>query len=155
MKMHGNLPQSIYGFLSWRMAMASFAIGVLALLPNIANAATPSGTLLPRDLSPWGMFVNADLVVKAVMLGLAFASLVTWTICVAKLLELRTETGHAKNRVKMLENDVSLIEAERNSKDGTDAVAQLIHSAAREANLSGGIFDDGFKERITLRLRTG
>src|SRR5690606_23332480 len=43
---------------------------------------------LPRDLSPWGMFLAADLVVKAVMIGLAFASLVTWTIWLAKSLEL-------------------------------------------------------------------
>ena len=40
--------------------------------------------LLPRDLSPWGMFLNADIVVKAVMVGLAFASLVTWTVWLAK-----------------------------------------------------------------------
>jgi hypothetical protein len=33
----------------------------------------------PRDLSPWGMFMQADIVVKAVMIGLALASLVTWT----------------------------------------------------------------------------
>src|SRR5690606_13642933 len=35
---------------------------------------------LPHDLSPWGMFMAADWVVKAVMIGLAFASLVTWTV---------------------------------------------------------------------------
>src|SRR4029077_4184005 len=46
--------------------------------PTIANAA------LPRDLSPWGMFLNADIVVKVVMLGLIFASLVTWTVWLAK-----------------------------------------------------------------------
>ncbi|MGB9056248.1 MAG: tonB-system energizer ExbB, partial [Pseudolabrys sp.] len=34
---------------------------------------------LPRDLSPWGMFMSADVVVKAVMVGLVFASVVTWT----------------------------------------------------------------------------
>ena len=44
-----------------------------------ADAAT-----LPRDLSPWGMFMAADVVVKAVMIGLAFASLVTWTVWLAK-----------------------------------------------------------------------
>src|SRR3974377_308516 len=43
-------------------------------------------SLLPRDLSPWGMFMNADKLVKAVMIGLAFASVVTWTIAVAKWL---------------------------------------------------------------------
>ena len=32
------------------------------------------------------MFMAADIVVKSVMAGLAFASLVTWTICFAKTL---------------------------------------------------------------------
>ena len=43
---------------------------------------------LPHDLSPWGMFMAADIIVKAVMIGLAFASLVTWTIWLAKSLEI-------------------------------------------------------------------
>ncbi|MCX7298066.1 MAG: tonB-system energizer ExbB, partial [Hyphomicrobiales bacterium] len=49
--------------------------------PAIATpAAAPAAALtLPRDLSPWGMFVAADIVVKAVMLGLAFASVLSWT----------------------------------------------------------------------------
>jgi biopolymer transport protein ExbB len=36
--------------------------------------------VLPRDLTPHGMFMSADIVVKGVMLGLAFASVLTWTI---------------------------------------------------------------------------
>ena len=44
--------------------------------------------LLPRDLSPWGMFHNADWLVQSVMVGLAFASVLTWTIALAKWLEL-------------------------------------------------------------------
>ena len=52
-----------------------------------------SGSLLPKelspkDLSPWGMFSAAHVVVKAVMIGLALASLVTWTIALAKGWEL-------------------------------------------------------------------
>src|SRR5882762_7232820 len=43
---------------------------------------------LPRDLSPWGMFTSADIVVKAVIVGLAFASIVTWTVWLAKTIEL-------------------------------------------------------------------
>ena len=43
---------------------------------------------LPHDLSPWGMFLSADIVVKAVMIGLAFASVLTWTIWLAKSIEL-------------------------------------------------------------------
>src|SRR5882762_8366215 len=117
-----------------------------ALLPNVCLAATDTA-LLPRNLSPWGMFENADIVVKAVMVGLAFASLVTWTIWLAKTIELRRNTASAKRRIGLLERDTVLAEAEQASRDGDDAVAQLIQSAARESNLSGGIFDDGFKER--------
>ena len=39
-----------------------------------------------KELSPWTMFKSADVVVKAVMIGLAFASLVTWTIFIAKMI---------------------------------------------------------------------
>ena len=50
--------------------------------------ATEALLTLPRDLSPWGMFMAADIVVKAVMVGLAFASVLTWTIWFAKAIEL-------------------------------------------------------------------
>jgi hypothetical protein len=76
-----------------------------------ANAATPSRTNdtsatpppagepaisvaeLPQDLSPWGMFLHADVIVKGVMIGLAIASLVTWTIWLAKGFELQRARG--------------------------------------------------------------
>ena len=129
------------------------ATGILVLIaaPQAAHAATDNA-LLPRNLSPWGMFMNADIVVKAVMVGLAFASLVTWTVWLAKTIELRRATSVAKRRVRLLESDTTLDDVERASEGGSDAVAQIVQSAAREANLSGGVFDDGFKERIALRL---
>ncbi|HTF78543.1 MAG TPA: tonB-system energizer ExbB, partial [Bradyrhizobium sp.] len=123
----------------------------VAQLPAASFAASDQ-VLLPRNLSPWGMFVNADVVVKAVMIGLAFASLVTWTIWLAKTIELRRKTAIATRGLGLLERDTALADAERASRGGSDAVAQIIRSAAREASLSGGIFDDGFKERIALRL---
>ena len=46
----------------------------------------------PRDLSPWSMFLDADIVVKVVMVILAFASLVTWTIFFGKMMQLRSPT---------------------------------------------------------------
>jgi biopolymer transport protein ExbB len=39
---------------------------------------------LPQDPSTWGMFIHANTIVKAVMIGLAVASLVTWTVWVAR-----------------------------------------------------------------------
>ena len=122
------------------------AAGVSAL-PGTALAATDVA-LLPRNLSPWNMFVNADIVVQAVMVGLAFASLVTWTIWLAKTVEVRRKTATARRRLSLLETDTVLAKAEQETRGGSDAVAQIIQSAAREASLSGGHFDDGLKERV-------
>jgi biopolymer transport protein ExbB len=144
--------QSVIDFMIHRhlRAVALTAVGV-AGFPGAALAATDPA-LLPRNLSPWNMFTNADIVVQAVMIGLALASLVTWTIWLAKTVEIRRKTAIARRRLGLLETDTVLAAAERECRDGDDAVAQIIQSAAREASLSGGHFDDGLKERIALRL---
>ena len=119
-------------------------LGGLALLePGLAFAQVPSA-LLPRNLSPWGMFLSADIVVKAVMIGLAFASLVTWTVWLAKTIELRRETARARRRLRMLEQGGTLRDAVRACGSDTDAVAQLFLSSSRESELSGGTFDEDF-----------
>ena len=51
------------------------------------TSAVPAA-ILPHNLSVWNMFLAADVVVQAVMVSLIFASIVTWTIFVAKSLEL-------------------------------------------------------------------
>jgi biopolymer transport protein ExbB len=132
-------------------AQAPDAAAPAAPGPNV-QATTAKNPALPHNLSPWGMFMSADIVVKAVMIGLAFASLLTWTICVAKLLELRHETRRAKKRIKVLANDISLMEAERDARNGKDAVSRLLQSAAAEAALSDTVNDEGFKDRVELRL---
>jgi biopolymer transport protein ExbB len=133
-----------------RMKIASLGSMVALMSPPAwAEALNP---LLPRNLSPWGMFLNADIVVKAVMVGLAFASLVTWTVWLAKTIELRSARRRARRRIAMLETGATLGAAMRDCDDSRDAVAQLISSTAREAELSGGIIDDSFKERVALRL---
>jgi biopolymer transport protein ExbB len=131
--------------------LAPLLVSLLALVPTASVAATDTA-LLPRNLSPWGMFVNADIVVKVVMVGLAFASAVTWTIWLAKTVELRRKTVIARRRLGLLERDAALADIAQESRDGRDAVAQIIQSAAREASLSGGVIDDGFRERVALRL---
>src|SRR5258708_6383943 len=97
----------------------------MAALPGTALAATDTA-LLPRNLSPWNMFVNADVVVQAVMVGLAFASLVTWTIWLAQTIEVRPKTATARPRLSMLETDTVLAKAEPETRGRHDAVAQII-----------------------------
>ncbi|MGY3581583.1 biopolymer transport protein ExbB [Bradyrhizobium sp. USDA 4341] len=136
----------------WRgTRLGSAIVCSTAMLTGPALAQVPN-PLLPHNLSPWGMFLNADIVVKAVMVGLAFASLVTWTVWLSKTVELSIATRLARRRIRMLEADGSLQDAVRACRDDRDAIAQLVSSAAREAELSEGPIDDGFKERVALRL---
>src|SRR5256885_11222045 len=79
----------------WRFAAGSGLSIIVLLAANLASAQEqpPTGNsidvaTLPRDLSPWGMYMQADIIVKAVMIGLAIASFVTWTVWLAKTLEL-------------------------------------------------------------------
>lgn len=132
---------------AWTVVAAIVALAC----PTLAMAAD-SAILLPRNLSPWGMFLNADVVVQAVMVGLALASLVTWTVWLSKTLELRRAASRARERLAALESGASLADVERDCADHTDAVARLIQAAAAEAGLPGATWDVDFKERIALRL---
>src|SRR6266853_174724 len=99
-----------------------FLIALFAVLLPAASFAATDTALLPRNLSPWGMFLNADIVVKAVMIGLALASLATWTVWLAKTIELRVAKKVARRRLKMLERGGDLIAAVRACNGDRDAV---------------------------------
>jgi biopolymer transport protein ExbB len=108
--------------------------------------------LLPRDLSPWGMFLAADIVVKLVMIGLAFASLVTWTVALAKGLEVLFARRQLRRGIRVLAQARSLSEAGR-QLDERHSVARLIDAALAEVRVSSDASDkDGIKERVALRL---
>lgn len=132
------------------LGLLSLAVGFELLMAAPPVLAQESNPLLPRNLSPWGMFLNADIVVKAVMIGLAFASLLTWTIWLAKTIELASERRLVQRRIKSLEAG-SLREMIPACQGKSDAAAQLVMSAVRETTLSER-FDDDFKERVGLRL---
>jgi biopolymer transport protein ExbB len=122
-------------------------------VPEIAQqAGSIPASMLPHDLTPWGMFMQADIVVKAVMVGLAFASLVTWTVWLAKSFEIRFEKRRARKKNRWLETAKSLDEAERAFAKEKDPVARLVRSAAHEVELSHALPAEGVKERIILQL---
>ena len=125
---------------------------------GLAGGAAPSvaGTAaahLPRDLSPWNMFMSADIVVKAVMIGLAFASVVTWTIWLAKSLELAFAKRALRRASRSIAAAASLAEATLKLDRRRDVVAGLIDMAALELRLSSDVADKaGIKERVASRL---
>ena len=101
-----------------------------------------------RELSPWSMFINADILVKAVMIGLAFASLVTWTIFIAKMIELAVARRKLKTALDKIADSRSLAEAQFALGAKRGVLASFLAAAMREARLSAGISSDsGIKER--------
>lgn len=131
--------------------------GVVPLsTPPVLPASAPSQMSLPHNLSPWGMFLGADQVVKAVMLGLALASLATWTVCLAKTLEM----FRARRRVHQA---LAVIDAARTLDDAVQGVigasgpaALMTRATAAEVafseealNHAGG---EGLKERVSSIL---
>jgi biopolymer transport protein ExbB len=107
-----------------------------------------STTLALRELSPWSMFLSADIVVEAVMIGLAFASLVTWTIFIAKMIELSVIQRKLRAALNKISDSRSLAEAQFALGAKDSVLSSLLAAAMREARLSAGISsDNGIKER--------
>jgi biopolymer transport protein ExbB len=108
---------------------------------------------LPRDLTPFGMFMSADIIVKAVMLGLVFASVLTWTIWLAKTLELVAARRSLSRAQQTLAAARSLAEAVRPASTASPHIALLIQAVEGELRRSPDLRDvDGIKERITARF---
>ncbi|MCK1511387.1 tonB-system energizer ExbB [Bradyrhizobium sp. 190] len=139
-----------------QVPVAPAAQSVQPAAPSDA-AATPAereGKLLKaaaaelKELSPWTMFTSADVVVKAVMIGLAFASLVTWTIFIAKMLELSVVQRKVRSALAKIADSRSLAEAQFALGAKGSVLASFLAAAMREARLSAGISSDaGIKER--------
>jgi biopolymer transport protein ExbB len=145
-----------FRFLVPAVALAEVMAPIGALAQTVASGSVPPVApvaadappvaaalgLLPSDFSPWGMFRSADDVVKVVICALAFAVVITWTIWLAKTLEL----AMAKRRVW------PRLAAEWLSE--SHGVGRALVRAAREWHASADALDDrdGLKERIALHL---
>jgi biopolymer transport protein ExbB len=116
------------------------------------SSETIGGALLPHDLSPLGMFLHADIVVKAVIIGLAFASLVTWTAFVAKSLELQGARRRARRSLRIVSTATTLSQVAQQLGKGSGAAGQLVQAAVAEMRLSENMPGEGVKERIALQV---
>jgi biopolymer transport protein ExbB len=130
--------------------------GQAVSVPAAADADSAKASKLlavPHELSPWSMFLSADILVKIVMCGLAFASLVTWTILIAKTFELSVIQRKLKGSLKSIGNARSLTEAQLALGERRGVLSSLLGAAMHEARLSAGISaDSGIKERAASRF---
>jgi biopolymer transport protein ExbB len=134
-----------------------------AAVQSVPAPAAPDATAIPADsggrslkstvvalheLSPWSMFLSADIIVKAVMIGLAFASLVTWTVFIAKMIELSLVQRKLRAALGKIKDARSLAEAQFVLGAKDSVLSALLSAAMGEARSSAGISsDDGIKER--------
>jgi biopolymer transport protein ExbB len=88
-------------------------VGAIVLAASASTATAqqsePAGSVahLPHDLSPWGMFLSADIVVQGVMIGLFVASIITWTVGLAKSLELIVATRRLRQALRRIGSKVA------------------------------------------------
>jgi biopolymer transport protein ExbB len=161
-------------------ARAAAALTVLAMLlglglaPIAAMADEPAGTppaakapadetalpetdiaasALPHDLSPWGMYLGADAIVRTVLIALVLASIATWTVSLAKGIELWRARRRAGAALRAIAEAHSLADAARIFPAGAGhPAAVFMREATRELALSAGTSADGTKERVASRL---
>lgn len=127
-----------------------------AVAPAVPSAAAPApakpepAAVAPamKELSPWVMFMSADIIVKAVMIGLAFASLMTWTVFIAKSIELSVASGKLRSALRKIAEARSLAEAQMALGTKEGILPSFLAAALREARMSAGLSSDaGIKER--------
>lgn len=119
----------------------------------VAEADTAAESRLADDLSPWGMYQHADVVVKSVMIGLLLASMLTWTIWLAKSIELLQARRRLRNELPDLKGARNLNQAAQQARAKHSFSTLLIEDAREELKLSAGSKEkDGIKERVSFRL---
>lgn len=109
---------------------------------------------LPHDLTPFGMFMAADLVVKAVMTGLIVASLITWVILVGKVLELSALGRAARRGVAAVAAEAGIAGLARRSQLPGPLAAMLaeIGDEIAQTGSGAGTALGGVVERVRSRL---
>lgn len=127
------------------MAVAA-AIATVAAPPVFAQGAAA----LPAQLSVGGMFMAADWIVKTVMIGLMIASLATWTIFIAKVLEVSRATVRQREIHDGVIGLRSLADAARAPVANCPLVAQARDELALSADALADA--DGVKERVVSRF---
>lgn len=121
---------------------------------QVPQAAQAGAGPLAHDLSPWGMYLAADWVVKSVMIGLLLASVLTWAIWIFKALQLYLARRRARSILKILVNAENFADARQFCAEQRGVGIDLLGATTHELELSaqGPATDDGVKERVAARL---
>jgi biopolymer transport protein ExbB len=136
--------------LLWRSASA---LAQDAATPQPVPAGTVGTAALPQNLSTWGMIANADWVVKAIIATLVLASVLTWTVALAKTLEFAIAGRRIRAGLAVLRSSLNLDDAARKLGPVGGPCATLIQAAQAEIAASADtVGKEGIKERTAWQL---
>src|SRR5712671_200692 len=107
------------------------------IVPDVSAPASLGTVDLPRDLSPWGMYQTADPLVKAVLIGLVIASVITWTVWLSKSVELAIARRRARKLLISLASARSLAEAAQQIAQSKGPVRRLVDANGGRAIMRG------------------
>ncbi len=103
-------------------------------------------------MSPVGMYLAADIVVQAVMITLAVASVLVWAIFAARLLTLAGARMRLRSNYRKVERAGSLAALGPGYGKGRGVVGAMVRAALGERALSAGTGAGGIKERTESAL---
>ena len=103
-------------------------------------------------MSPMGMFMAADIIVKAVMVSLVVASVLVWAVFLARLVLLILFRLRLRSNYVALEQAGSLTAAAPLFQKRRGVVGAMIRTALAERKASGAADDNGIKERTDSAL---
>ena len=99
---------------------------------NAVDAATLAGSVV-HDMSIWGLFIQADFIVKAVMIGLILASFWCWAIIFEKIMRMRRLRRQASQFEESFWSGGSLDDLfDRIGSRPVDRMSAVFSSAMRE-----------------------
>src|SRR5688500_3454537 len=128
-------------------------------IDQLQGAAATTGTGIgatAHDLSVYGLFLQADWIVKAVMIMLLLASIWSWAIIIHKLIRLRALRAQAKQFEDAFWSGGSVEELfDRISNRPTDPMASIFVAAMREWRRSaakGLLSNEALRESLRDRI---
>jgi biopolymer transport protein TolQ len=100
---------------------------------KVIDAVNLAGSKMAADMSVWGLFLQADIVVKAVMILLLLASFWSWAIIVDKIMRIRRLSGAADDFEEAFWSGGSLEELyDRIGNRPPDPMSAVFSAAMRE-----------------------
>ncbi len=124
-------------------------------VPTVSADETNLSSGFATDLSIWGMYKNADIVVKTVIVGLVIASVITWALFFSKGTELLA-AGRRLRKEQLALAEVKSLDQAAEIAEGFSkfSISRLLLSEAQaERQLSSESTDlNSIKERVSFRL---